>query len=160
MIPPPMDIPSVAQMVVDHPVLAGLDPHYRHLFTDCVTSVRCGVQEEVFHEGADADHFYLIQAGRISLETFVPGRGSVPVQFLGAGEALGSSWMYPPHRWQFTARAVEPCQLLAFGAARLRAQAEENHDFGYELMRRVSRVMLEQLQSTRRKLVEFYVAPG
>ena len=151
-----MDISSATQMVLGHPFLAGFNPHYLHVFTDCATFLRCGVQDEIFHEGGDADHFYLIQAGRVSLETFVPGRGPVTVQHLGSGEAWGCSWLFPPYRWHFTARAVEPCQLLAFGAARLRAQSEENHDFGFELVRRVSQAMLERLQATRRKLVEFY----
>jgi hypothetical protein len=33
---------------------------------------------------------------------------------------------------------------------------QQIRDFGYDLMRRVSQVMLERLQATRRKLVEFY----
>lgn len=151
-----MDTPSLLEMVGQHPFLAGFDPRLRHVFTDCVTFLRHGVQAEVFHEEGVADHFYLIHAGRVSLETFVPGHGPVTVQHLGSGEALGCSWLFAPHRWHFTARAVEPCQLLAFGAARLRAQAEENHDFGYPLVQQVSRMMQDRLQATRRRLVEFY----
>lgn len=155
-----MDDTSITQRILRHPFLQGFDPRYLHLLTDCATFQRCGVQDEVFHEGGDADHFYLIDAGRISLETFVPGHGPVTVQHVTAGEALGCSWLFRPHRWHFTARATEPCQLLAFGAARLRAQAEENHDFGYALMQRVAEVMQGRLQATRRRLVEFYVSPG
>jgi hypothetical protein len=42
----------------------------------------------------------------------------------------------------------------------LRNYAEKNHDFGYELTRRVSQVMLQRLQATRLNLVEFYAAPN
>ena len=79
------------------------------------------------------------------------------MQTIDAGGALGWSWLYPPFQWQFSARAVEPVEAVAFGAASLRKKAEENHDFGYDLLLRVGRVMLETLRGTRRKLVKFYV---
>ena len=151
-----METSYITKVVTEHPFLAGLNPRYRHLFTESASLLRCGVQQEIFHEGADADHFYLIHTGRVSLETFIPGKGLVTVQTLGPHEALGWSWLFPPYRWHFTARAIEPCEIVAFGAVSLRDKAEENHDFGYDLMRRVSQVMLERLQATRRKLVEFY----
>jgi hypothetical protein len=47
--------------------------------------------------------------------------------------------------------------ISAFGAASFGEKAEENHDFGYDLLLRVGGGMLETLQGTRRKLVEFYM---
>ena len=116
-----------------------------------------GRWQDIFREGQQADRFYIIHKGRVALETFVPRSGSTTVQTIEAGGALGWSWLYPPFQWQFSARAVEPVEAVAFGAASLREKAEENRDFGYDLLRRVGRVMLDTLQGTRRKLVEFYV---
>ena len=76
---------------------------------------------------------------------------------VNAGDALGWSWLYPPYQWQFSARALDPVEAVAFGAASLRERAAENHDFGYDLLLRMGRMMLDTLQGTRRKLVEFYV---
>jgi CRP/FNR family transcriptional regulator, cyclic AMP receptor protein len=146
----------LTRLVTEHPFLAGLNPRYRHLLTESASLMRFGVQQVIFHEGGDADHFYLIHTGRVSLETFVPGKGAVTVQTVGPNEGLGWSWLFPPYCWHFTARAQEPCEIVALGAANLREKIEENHDFGCDLMRRVSQVMLERLQATRRKLVEFY----
>lgn len=147
----------VHEIILGHPFFQGINPRYIHLLTDCAALVRLGVGEDVFREGQDANHFYLLHKGRVSLDTFVPRVGATTIQTIGPGEALGWSWLYPPHRWQFSARVVDPVEAVAFDAARLRERAEENHDFGYDLAMRVGRVMLARLQATRRRLVEFYV---
>ena len=67
----------------------GLNPNYFHLLNECASSMRFGVQQQIFQEESDADHFYLIRAGRVALETFVPGTGVITIQTVGAGEALG-----------------------------------------------------------------------
>jgi CRP-like cAMP-binding protein len=147
----------VHEIILAHPFFKGINPRYVHLLTDCASFVRLGVGDDIFREGQDADHFYLLHKGRVSLDTFVPRVGSTTIQTIGPGEALGWSWLYPPYRWQFNARVVDPFEAVAFGAVSLREKAEENHDFGYDLAMRVGRVMLGRLQATRRRLVEFYV---
>jgi hypothetical protein len=37
----------------------------------------------------------------------------------------------------------------------LRDKAEQNHDFGYDLIKRVSKLLLQRLQETRLLLVDF-----
>ena len=142
--------------IVAHPFFKGMNARYLHLLTDCASGVQFGVGQEIFHERQVADHFYLIEKGQVALETFVPGKGATTIQTIGAGEPLGWSWLFPPYEWHLTARAVEPVEVVAFGAVSLRESAEENHDFGYDLAMRVGRVMLARLQATRRRLVELY----
>ena len=148
---------TVRDIIVAHPFFKNLNPHYVHLLADCASFERFGPGQDIFREGQQADRFYIIHKGHIALETFVPRTGPTKVQTIDVGGALGWSWLYPPYQWQFSARAVEPVEAVAFDAASLREKAEENHDFGYDLLMRVGSVMLETLQGTRRKLVEFYV---
>ena len=143
-------------MIARHPFLAGLNPHFLHLFNDCATYERFGAGQEIFREGQNAEHFYLIQHGHVALETFAPGLGNTTIQTISAGDALGWSWLFPPHTWHFTARPTEPCELIAFGAESLRKKAEENPAFGYELVMRVAQVLLQRLQATRLQLLDFY----
>ena len=79
------------------------------------------------------------------------------VQTISAGEALGWSWLFPPYRWHFSARAVQLTELIAFVAQYLREQAKEDPVFGFELIKRVANVLLQRLQATRMKLLEFYI---
>src|ERR1051325_1852573 len=100
-------------LIVNHPFLSGLNPHFYHFFNECAVLQRFATGQEIFHEHGNADHFYLILNGKVALETFVPGCGMVTIQTLGSGEALGWSWLFPPHQWHFTANATEPTELIA-----------------------------------------------
>lgn len=106
----------------------------------------------IFCESAAADRFHLILSGRVALQTTTPDQRPVTVQILEAGEALGWSWMFPPHQWSFTARALEPVAAIAFDAPKLRLACEEDHALGHAVMKRVLSVMLNRLQATRRRL--------
>ena len=71
---------------------------------------------------------------------------------------LGWSWLIPPYRWRFSARTQQATQALAFDGKFLRAKCEEDHDLGYELLKRFSRVFSERLQATRVQLLDVYAA--
>jgi CRP-like cAMP-binding protein len=148
---------SVSDVIVAHPFFQGLNASHVSLLDDCASFERFAMGRNIFREGQDADRFYLILRGRVALETFVPRVGATIVQMIDGGGALGWSWLYPPYRWQFSARGLDPVEALVLGAASLREKAERNRDFGYDLLMRVGRVMLGTLQETRRRLVEFYV---
>jgi CRP/FNR family cyclic AMP-dependent transcriptional regulator len=101
-------------------------------------------------------NFYLIQSGKVALETFVPGCGMVTIQTLGAGEALGWSWLFPPRKWHFSASASEPTELIQFDAEWLRDKAEENREFRCELITCVAQILLARLQGTRMQLIDLF----
>jgi CRP/FNR family transcriptional regulator, cyclic AMP receptor protein len=147
---------TLGSLVANHPFLARLNSHYYHFFAECAELKRYQPGQEIFHEGNEADHFYLIQSGKVALETFVPGCGRVTIQTLDAGEALGWSWLFSPHEWHFTATAAEPATLIAFDAAALRDKAEENRDFGNELVTRVAKTLVDRLHATRLQLIDLY----
>jgi CRP/FNR family cyclic AMP-dependent transcriptional regulator len=119
---------------------------------------RFGLDQPIFRAGANADRFYLIHTGRVGLEMFVRGKGIVTIQTVNAGEAFGWSWLFPAYRWHFDAHAHQVTEALVFPAQTRRDYAEKDHDFGYELVTRMARVMLQRLQATRQKLADFYGA--
>jgi CRP-like cAMP-binding protein len=152
------DLDYVKEIIVNHPFFASLSVQFLPLLTERASLVRVGMQESIFREGQEATHLYLLHKGRVALETFVPREGTTTVQTVEAGEALGLSWLFPPYEWHFSARAIEPCELVALDSTSLREQAEANPEFGYDLLMRMSRMMWKRLQSTRKRLVEMYVA--
>ena len=82
----------------------------------------------------------LPDAGRPgSARVHVPGRGRRQVQTLGEGDMVGWSWLFPPYRWHFDARAVEPARALAFDCKCLRAKMRNDHELGYDLAKRFFR---------------------
>ncbi len=114
--------------------------------------------EVIFKQGAPANWFYLLLSGEVALETTSRrvnhGRNPTRMQTLGAGEVLGWSWLYPPFSWQFTARTLTPVKAIFFYGSRLRERCEEDHELGYELMKRTAETAVKRLQVTRQRVLE------
>lgn len=110
--------------------------------------------ERILSEGGIANRFYLILEGQVELESLVYEEQAIHIQTLGAGDVLGWSWLFPPYYWHFDARAATPTKAIFFYGTHLRELCEENHDLGYELIKRVSGIVIRRLQAARRELVE------
>ena len=81
------------------------------------------------------------------------------IETLDAGESLGWSWLFPPYRWHFDARALDADRARSRSTApACAAKCEEDHELGYELMRRFAQVIVERLQATRLRLLDVYGA--
>src|SRR5271165_4904132 len=149
---------TIDKIVYRHPFWKRLNPDYFQILVECASCVKFGSGQPIFQADSDAEYFYLIDQGSVGLEMFVRGKGVIAIETIGAGEALGWSWLFPPYRWHFSARSHAATEAVAFAAPVLRQCAEANHSFGYELAMRVRQVMLQRLQATRAKLVNFYGA--
>jgi CRP/FNR family cyclic AMP-dependent transcriptional regulator len=92
----------------------------------------------------------------VALEVHDPRRGSIVLETIGPGHVVGWSWLFPPYRWQWDARATEPVGAVAIDGACLRSKAEADPAFGYELMKRLGAVILDRLQAARIRLLDMY----
>jgi CRP-like cAMP-binding protein len=127
--------------------------------TDCAMRVHFEAGQTIFHEGDIANRFYLIERGQIALESTEEDANSVPFQNIGAGDVLGWSWLFPPYYWHFDARALTPTDAIFFYGTRLREACEADPDLGYELLKRMSRIVVKRIQAAERTLVESAPAP-
>ena len=91
---------------------------------------------------------------------FIPGRGLVVVQTLGAGDVLGWSWLVPPYRWHFGAAAIEPGDRHRLDTEELRALAEADPGFRLCPVPALFEEMLHRLQATRARLLDLYRSPS
>jgi CRP-like cAMP-binding protein len=139
-----------------HPFFDTLRPEYLDLLTGCATNARFQAGDYLLREGEEAGRFYLLRQGRVALETQAPPRGALTIETLEGGDVLGWSWLFPPYRWHYSGRAVEPVRAIALDGQCLRGRCEADHDLGYELMRRFAQVMLQRLQATRFQLLDVY----
>ena len=69
---------------------------------------------------------------------------------------VGWSWLFPPYRWHFDARALSHVRATAFDGACLRGKCEDDPALGYDLMKRFAQVLIERLQWTRLRLLDVY----
>jgi CRP-like cAMP-binding protein len=153
-------IEGLERILRDHRFFAGLDEAFLRLVVGCAKNVRFEEGQYLFREGGPADQFFLIRHGRVALELSAPGRGTVTFQTIGEGEILGVSWLIPPYRWTYDARAVELTRAIGIDAACLRGKCEADHDLGYEMMKRFMPVLIERLQATRLQILDVYGSHG
>jgi len=146
----------MAERVALHPFLAGMSRNHLALLTDCAIPVRFTKRQVVLQEGDFASRFYLIESGKVVLESAVELGQPVVIEEIGPGDLLGWSWMFPPHVWHFTARAIEPTEAIFFYGTILREYCERDHSLGYELFKRMSPIMLRRLQAAREKMLSLH----
>lgn len=147
---------TLEHIIAQHPFFAGLDPGYLRLFVGCASNRRFKAGGYILKEGCEANEFYLIRSGKVALEIFPPQRQPIVVETLGDGEILGWSWLLPPYVWKFHARAVEDTAAIALDGKCLRTKCEENHDLGYELLKRFAEIIVQRLEATRFQLLDVY----
>jgi CRP-like cAMP-binding protein len=143
---------SLANVIARHRLFHDLSERHVAMLAGAAARREFARDEMIFREGEPANRFYLILNGEVALERSLPGSAPTLMQVIGRDDVLGWSWLFPPHLWRCGARATEPTQAVFFDGTWLREQCERDTDFGYEMIKRMSAVVLERLQVTRRKL--------
>jgi CRP/FNR family transcriptional regulator, cyclic AMP receptor protein len=151
-----MNVREIRDLLAVEPFFADLDADYLDLVAGCGTNVRFDAGTMIFREGEPADTFYVLRQGKVALEIHVPERGALVIETLGPGELLGWSWLFPPYRWHFDARAIAATAAVALDGACLRGKCDDDTRLGYLLMRRFAEVSQERLQATRLQLLDVY----
>ncbi|HET7555163.1 MAG TPA: cyclic nucleotide-binding domain-containing protein [Gaiellaceae bacterium] len=151
---------TIDALLREVPVFRGLEPAQLELIAGCGSNVHFDQGAVLFREGDAADIFYLVRHGTVALETYVPARGPAMIETLQPGEVVGWSWLFPPYRWHFDARALTDLRATAFDGACLRGKADADPRLGYDLMSRFAQVLIERLQWTRLRLLDLYGHDG
>ena len=155
-----MSVRTIEQLLVEARLFADLPERHLATIAGCAVTAHFHEAEYLFREGGPADTFYVLRSGSVALETHVPGRGSALLMTVHEQDVLGWSWLFPPYRWHLDARALEPVRALAFDGACLRQKSMDDHELGYELMRRFAEVIVSRLQATRMQLLDVYHHDG
>ncbi len=137
------------------PFLKGLSKPQLEMLANNALEVEFPADKLIFSEGLAANRFYVILKGEVALESAAGKKGVPPklIQTIKTGDVIGWSWLFPPYKWNFDARAVKPTKAIIFFAATLRKQCETDPKLGYEIMKRVSKVVIGRLQATRWQLL-------
>jgi hypothetical protein len=109
-----IQVEPLVTRVALRPFLAGMNREQLALLTDCARPVHFEKGQIIFREGEIANRFYLIEAGKVVLESSEGLGNPAIIDTITPGDLLGWSWMFPPYTWQFTARAVESTAAIFF----------------------------------------------
>jgi CRP-like cAMP-binding protein len=153
-----MMVADIAELVASHPVLEGLPGDTARLVGGCARNIAVAKGELLLAEGEPAETLYLLRRGRVSLEMRCPGQDPLVIDIMGPGTALGWSWLFPPYRWRFDARAMDSVGAIAVDAQCFRTKLESDPVFAFEITKRFASILLERLQATGLRLLDLYRA--
>jgi CRP-like cAMP-binding protein len=144
------------EILAQVPFFEGMPDDEIALIAGCGRNVRFDAGETILRQGDAADTFYVVRHGSVAVGNFVPPRGELVIETLEAGDLLGWSWLFPPYRSHFDARALSTVRATQFGGACLRDKCAADPALGYDLMSRFAQVLIERLQWTRLRLLDLY----
>ena len=151
--------PAIRGSLAAHPFLEGIpDPLLDRLMA-LAFEVTFEPDQVLFREADPSSFFYLILSGTVAVEIAMPGR-VLRIQTVGEGEELGWSSMMAKVNKQFQARSLSPVRAIAFDGVRLKAECDQDPEFGYFMLSRILEVVAERLRATRLQMLDVYSARG
>jgi CRP-like cAMP-binding protein len=147
---------GLESILAKHPFFAGFAAEHGQLVAACARNHRYEVGEYLFREGGPANEFFLIRHGQVALEIGAPGTAPIVFATLDQGDLVGASWLVPPYRWLYDARAVTLTRAIGIDAACLRAKCEADHHLGYEMMKRFLPALVQRLHATQLQILDVY----
>lgn len=155
-----VQIEGLGPLVATHPFFADMDQSALDTIVGCCANEVFKTGSYLFRQGQPADKFYLIRDGRVTMEVYVPGRPSVAIETVEAGEIIGWSWLVPPYKWSNDARASDTVRVISLDGACLRGKIEADRVLGYEIYKRFLPVMARRLHQNRERIVELATEPA
>lgn len=147
---------TVESLVKGHVFFKDLKEEHLSLIVGCAKNVVFESGDLILEEGKPADNFYLILDGLVAIEVQRDNNNPITIQTISDGDILGWSWLIPPHNNRFNCRAIKPTNTIAFDGKCLRYKCEENHNLGYDLLKRLARFFVQRLEATRLQLINLY----
>ena len=151
---------STEDYLSTHSFFSGLNDNFMKFLSNTATELQIKKGDVLFQQGENADKFFLLRKGQVSIQVPALEGPVLDIQTLGENEILGWSWLIPPYRWSFLARAVEDSDLLEFDGSAILARCEEDSEFGYELFKRFASLMSERLSAARQQMMDQWNPPG
>jgi CRP-like cAMP-binding protein len=154
------EIAGLERLLARHPFFADMSETARGLIAGCAGNRVFHDGERIFREGEPADTFYLVRHGAVALEVNEPGREPLVIETLGDGEVLGWSWLVPPYRVRFDARAVGLVRAIGIDGKCLRGKCDEDCALGYEFYKHFLPVVANRLTAARLQMMDIYGHPS
>ena len=149
-----MQTETLEKILDEHPFFRGMKQHHLQAIVESATVVRFEAGDVIFEEGDPAHRFYLIRTGRVALQLVSYRTDPLTLLTIEEGHIIGWSWLFPPYRWKFTAKALSVTRAISLDGSILRARCDEDHDLGYELMKRFARIIDNRVEALSTHVVE------
>jgi CRP/FNR family cyclic AMP-dependent transcriptional regulator len=148
-----MSNPSTTEYLSDHVFFSDFSDEVLKFLCECSSTHEIKMGQILFRQGENADKFYVVRSGRISIQMPAIMGPSLEIQTLEKDQVLGWSWLIAPYQWNFQTKAEEDSELLQFDGAAILARCEQEPKFGYELLKKFAALMSVGLNAARQKMM-------
>jgi CRP/FNR family cyclic AMP-dependent transcriptional regulator len=147
---------NLEAVLAAHPFFHGMAPQHLAAVAACGRPVQFKAGDFLCREAEEALDFFVILSGSVSVEIFSFRRGPLTTGTADEGEVLGWIWFDEPLHWHLDARARQVTRAVALEVKALVRTCEEDHDLGYEFMKRYAHHLAVQFRVTKLQLVDMY----
>jgi CRP/FNR family cyclic AMP-dependent transcriptional regulator len=151
-----MSEPTLRAYLGSLPFFNGLSHEHLDLLASLAHATRFTPQQRLFKSDTAADKFYIVRDGKVGVEIPAVAGEPMRMQTLGNGGVLGWSWLIPPYRWLFDARALAASDIVVIDGVKLREHCEVDQPLGYQLLKRFAVLMAERLTAARVAAIKQY----
>lgn len=151
-----MSIETLEGVLAEHPFFQDMEKTHLDTLAGCARNVTFEAGQFLFQTGQPADNFYLVRHGRVAVQTVSPGRGALVIETVSDGDVLGWSWLFPPYRCHFDARATAFVRALTLDGKCLRGKCDQDAALAADLMRHFTAVVVQRLEATQMQLLDLY----
>jgi len=147
---------TIEAVLADHPFFKGMTPQHLAAVAACGRRVQFMAGEFLCREAEEALDFFVILRGSVVVEIFSHRRGPLTTGTIEEGEILGCIWFDKPFHWHMDAKARQLSRVVALDVRALSAKCEEDHDLGYDFMKRYAQHLVVQFRVAKLQLVDMY----
>ena len=122
-----MKIQNLENTLIEHPFFSSLSREDIKALGDCASLKVFHRDDLLIEENEPADFFFIIRAGRVSLDLNTSTHQSLSLQILEKGDILGWSWIIPPYHYDFNAKALELTRVIALMLKSYEISAKKIH---------------------------------
>lgn len=151
---------STTEYLSSHEFFSGFNDDILKFLCECSSMHEIKKGQILFRQGENADKFYVLRNGCISIQMPAIMGPNLEIQTLGKDQVLGWSWLIPPFKWSFQAMAEEDSGLLMFDGTAILARCEREPKFGYELLKKFAALMSMRLDAARQKMMDEWNPAG
>jgi CRP/FNR family transcriptional regulator, cyclic AMP receptor protein len=151
---------STTEYLSAHEFFSELSDDALKFLSECSSTREIKKGQILFQLGENADKFYVVRHGRITIQMPAILGPNLEIQTLGKDQVLGWSWLISPYKWNFQAKAEEDSVLLQFDGVAILRQCEQDPKFGYALLKKFAGLMSIRLDAARRKMMDEWNPAG
>jgi CRP/FNR family transcriptional regulator, cyclic AMP receptor protein len=151
---------STTEYLLAHEFFSEFSDDVLKFLCECSSTRLIEEGQILFRQDENADKFYVIRSGRISIEMPAIMGPTLEIQSLGMDQVLGWSWLISPYKWNFQTKAEENSELLQFDGTAILARCEQDSQFGYELLKKFAGLMSVRLSAAREKMMDEWNPAG